>query len=91
MKKLAQQKFKKRRKILQQKQQQKRRSKMHSITNLFKLNELTARKDYNTLSLGDLESNLKKCMSLKSNEKLMATLKDKGEKLSAQIKLIEVN
>lgn len=63
---------------------------MHSITNLFKLNELTNRKDYDTMGLSDLESNLKKCMSLRNNLKLMSSLKDKGEKLNGQIKLIEV-
>lgn len=65
---------------------------MHSIDNLFKLNELKINKkntNFETMSIGDLQQNYRTFQNLTNNKKLVASLPDKGEKMIQQFKHIE--
>ncbi len=64
---------------------------MHSITNLFKINNIQLKRlDYELMSLNELEFNLKRINSLLTNKKAVDSLSDKGDRLREQKKKIEV-
>ena len=64
---------------------------MHSIENLFKLNDLNVKKiQFQKVNLSELKLNYTKFKSLEKNQKLVDSLPDKGEKLRNQINQIEV-
>ena len=65
---------------------------MHSIDNLFKLNELNVNKkntNYESMHIDELKQNEKTFRTMISNKKLIYSLSDKGEKIKQQLKHIE--
>jgi hypothetical protein len=61
---------------------------MHSINNLFKLNEIT-KVDYDSMQLDELKRNKNVVKSLLNNKTLVKGLKDQGAKLKLQFEKIE--
>lgn len=65
---------------------------MHSIDNLFKLNELKINKkniNFETMSKDELKQNYETFKTLTNNKKLINSLPDKGQKIFQQFKHIE--
>lgn len=66
--------------------------KMHSISNLFKFNDLEKKKpEFDKMSIEELKSHLRRLESLSKNKELANMLPDKGEKVNNQLKLLQVN
>jgi hypothetical protein len=64
---------------------------MHSIINLFKINDLKLKPlDYELMSLSELEFNLKRINSLLANKRAIDALSDKGDRLREQKRKIQV-
>lgn len=64
---------------------------MHSISNLMKFNAVNNEKlNFEKMTLEELKNHQKKFKSIKSNTKLINSLKDKGEKIDDNLKIIEV-
>jgi hypothetical protein len=64
---------------------------MYALHNLLKLNDLKEKHpSYDTLNLEQLQAYSEKYKKLTSDQKLVNSLPDKGEKLKNQLKHIEV-
>ena len=62
---------------------------MH-ISNLFKLNNLIKRVDFEKISLPELKEHYVRIKSFKNDQKILCKLPDKGEKYLKRLKNIEV-
>lgn len=64
---------------------------MHSIINLLKFNSINNEKlNFEKMNLDELKNHEKKFKAIKSNTKLINSLKDKGQKIDENLKIIKV-
>lgn len=64
---------------------------MLSISNLLRFNSINNEKlNFEKMNLDELKNHEKKYLGIKSNTKLINSLKDKGQKIDENLKIIQV-